>query len=114
MIQFHDTVMGKRFFESTMPKLAETLKGIEQALTKQVEFNEEFRNAVEANQKVLEDDPLMAADNQYEAEYFEIDKFVAQEFPGDYEQGEAASLHLCECVIGLLKELKERRGSSES
>ena len=104
MIEFFQTAMGRKFFEGTMPKLANTLERIAAALEKQLEFQAA---------SPPEDDPLVQKDDQYQAEYMEIDRFVGEIFPEDYEQGEWANMQLCDFVKGLLQELKERRMDSE-
>lgn len=44
MPQFHETVYGKRFFDSQLPKLIKTLERIADALEKQNELKEKEKN----------------------------------------------------------------------
>lgn len=41
MPAFHETVMGKRFFESQLPKVIKALERIADALEKQIEIKKE-------------------------------------------------------------------------
>lgn len=110
MIEFHNTGIGRKFFEGTLPQLTRTLERIAGAMERQLEIHDEFHKAVN---EAAEEDPLLQKDNQYEAEYMEIDSFVGEHFPEDYQQAEWADMQLCDFVKGLLQELKERRMDAE-
>lgn len=100
MIEFHNTGIGRKFFEGTLPSLIHTLERIASALEKNLEYMKSSPD---------EDDPLVQQDNQYEAEYFEIDKLIMEEFAEDYRLGEGSGMLLSQLVGLMLKELRARR-----
>lgn len=100
MIEFHNTGIGRKFFEGTLPSLVNVLGRIASAMEKNLEYMKCSPD---------EDDPLVQQDNQYEAEYFEIDKMIMEDFADDYRLGEGSGMLLSQLVGLMLKELKARR-----
>lgn len=100
MIEFHNTGMGRKFIEGTIPELVHTLKRIAVAMEKNLEYQKCSPD---------EDDPLLQKDNQFEAEYLEIDRIIMEEFTDDYRLGEGSDMLLSQLVGLMLNELKARR-----
>lgn len=102
MIEFHQTPMGVKFFEATLPNIAHQLSRLAAVGEKLVEFQTTSP----------EEDPLTQKDNQFEAEYMAIDNFVHEYLPEDYKQYEHAGMSLSCCIENLLLELNDRRTDS--